>query len=138
MSAMPCMRSLQFSLDELAGADNVAVGGPATLRAYETSEVAGDRGGYIIQTLGPAPFPGERLGAAGSVIQQLAVFGFVEFGTAEFDTAGRASVYDAGLQMSLALPKGASCNVSLAFAGDDAGRTDAGDARAYIGCGLGF
>lgn len=130
--------SAQFSTDELAGADNVALGGPATLRAYEASEVAGDRGGYLIQSISAPPIPAERLGRLGGVVRQLGFTVFAEFGTAEFETAGRSSIFDGGIAMSIALPKGASCNVSLAVAGDDARRTDSGDARAFVGCGVGF
>lgn len=130
--------SVQLGLDKLAGADNIALGGPATLRAYEASEVAGDRGGFLIQSISAPPIPAERLGRLGGLIRQVNMTAFAEFGTAEFETGGRSSIFDAGLAIAIALPNGASCRASLAIAGDDAGRTEAGDARAFIGCGIGF
>ena len=126
--------SFQFAFDELAGSDNFALGGSNILRAYEASEVAGDKGWYASQMLHAPAIAPEKLGAFSSAIKQLVVSAFVETGEGRFENGAKEHIWDFGLQARLSLIKNVGCNASLAIAGDQGFRTDKHDTRFFIGC----
>lgn len=128
--------SWQFTARQLAGSDNFAIGGPQVLRAYESSEVAGDEGFYGIQFLHLKPVGSDALGVAGKWIQQIAVSAFVEAGEGRFKTGAHESLWDYGVQAAASMRPGLNVTASLAVAGKETPVTDRGEARFYIGCNL--
>lgn len=124
--------SWQFTGDSLAGSDNFSLGGPSVLRAYQSSEVSGDEGAYWVQFVNAPAIPGAKLGVIGRVVQQVNLGGFVEVGEGRFKTGDHASLWDYGLQTAIAFKGGLSANASLGFAGKALGRTERGDAHAFV------
>lgn len=124
--------SWQITTDELAGSDNFAIGGPQTLRAYQSSEVAGDEGSYLVQFLHAPPLRDGALGVLGKWIQQITPSAFVEAGEARFLAGGADTLWDYGVQVSCAARPGLGLTVSLAFAGEATADTDRGSATCFV------
>ncbi|MDH7943742.1 ShlB/FhaC/HecB family hemolysin secretion/activation protein [Pseudohongiella sp. SYSU M77423] len=127
--------SAQYAITQLAGSDNFALGGPGILRAYQSSEGAGDRGAFINQTL---HFPPLSRPVLYGLIQNVQWSAFVESGTAEFENGGSITLWDAGLGMSLQFRGNTRCNFTLAVAGEDSGQTQSGDSRFFAGCNFSY
>lgn len=125
--------SWQITNQQLAGSDNFAIGGPQAMRAYQSSEVAGDEGFYAIQFLHLRPFASESLGVAGKWIQQIAPSLFIEGGEGQFRNGTSDSLWDYGVQVAAAARPGLSVTASLAVAGRDGALTEQGDVRFFIG-----
>ena len=128
----------QISNQQLAGGDNFSLGGPSVLRAYQSSEVSGDSGAYLVQFFHIKPVEGDQLGFAQKWIQQIGVSPFVEAGSGHFEKGGEASLWDYGVQVSLAGRKHVNTTASLAFAGESTALTQRGDMHFYISCGLSY
>ena len=124
--------SWQITNQQLAGSDNFAIGGPQAMRAYQSSEVAGDEGFYAIQFLHLKPFASESLGVAGKWIQQVSPSLFIEGGEGQFRNGTSDSLWDYGVQAGLAAKPGLNVTASLAVAGRDGALTEQGDVRFFI------
>lgn len=124
--------SWQFTRDQLAGSDNFAIGGPQVMRAYQSSEVAGDEGVYAIQFLHLKPLASGSLGVAGKWIQQLSPSLFIEGGQGTFKSGASDSLWDYGVQLAAEAKPGLSVTSSLAVAGRESAQTDRGDVRFYV------
>jgi hemolysin activation/secretion protein len=124
--------SWQLTGDELAGSDNFAIGGAQVLRAYQSSEVAGDEGLYFIQFLHAKPLDSAALGVAGKWIQQLSPSAFVEIGEGRFQDGRDETIWDYGVQVAVAARPGLSVTASLAFAGKTSNNTDRGSATCFV------
>ncbi len=124
--------SWQLTGDELAGSDTFAIGGAQVLRAYQSSEAAGDEGVYFIQFLHAKPLTSDALGVAGKWIQQLAPSAFVEIGEGRFRSGSADTIWDYGVQVAAAARPGLSLTASLAFAGEATTGTDRGSATCFV------
>lgn len=124
--------SWQITDQQLAGSDNFAIGGPQAMRAYQSSEVAGDEGFYAIQFLHLKPLASDSIGVAGKWIQQIAPSLFIEGGEGQFLNGTSDSLWDYGVQVAAAARPGLSVTTSLAVAGRDGSLTEQGDLRFFI------
>ncbi|MAO39327.1 MAG: hypothetical protein CMK70_03625 [Pseudohongiella sp.] len=123
--------SAQYAVTELAGSDNFALGGPGILRAYQSSEGAGDRGWFLNQTLHLPPLNRPVLYG---LIQGIQWSTFVETGTANFESGGSISLWDAGGGITLQLQGNTTCNFTVAVAGKTTALTEQGDGRVFASC----
>ncbi len=123
--------SAQYAATELAGSDNFALGGPGILRAYQSSEGAGDRGWFVNQTL---HLPPQNRPILYGLVQNIQWSTFVETGTAYYDNGGSESLWDAGLGFSLQMMGNSRCSFTLAVAGKDTLQTASGNTRFFAGC----
>ncbi|HBN14150.1 MAG TPA: hypothetical protein DD407_03855 [Pseudohongiella sp.] len=123
--------SAQYAVSQLAGSDNFALGGPGILRAYQSSEGAGDRGWFLNQTLHLPPLNRPVLYG---LIQGIQWSTFVETGTANFENGGSISLWDAGGGITLQLQGNTTCNFTVAVAGKATALTEKGDGRVFASC----
>jgi hemolysin activation/secretion protein len=130
--------SWQFTTQQLAGSDNFAIGGPQAMRAYESSEVAGDEGFYAIQFLHLKPLSSDSLGVTGKWIQQLAPSLFIEGGEGRFKNGASGSLWDYGVQLAASAKPGLRVTASLAIAGKSTAVTDRHEARFYLSGSLSY
>ncbi len=130
--------SWQITNQQLAGGDNFSLGGANAFRAYQSSEVSGDNGAYLIQFLHLKPLGGERLGFAKTWIQEVAFSPFYEIGFGSFERGGEESLWDYGLQMNLSGAKYFSTTASVAVAGEGTRATGRYDTQFYISCSLAY
>lgn len=126
--------SVQIAREELAGSDNFAIGGANVFRAYQSSEVAGDDGWYITQTLNMKPWQAAELGPAGRFVKNLALSAFVEAGEGSFEDGRDDSIWDFGVGLRASFVGNLGCNMSLAVAGKETNRTDKNDIQIFVGC----
>ena len=126
--------SVQIAFDELAGSDNFALGGANILRAYQSSEIAGDKGWYVSQMLHGPAIPLDKLAGFSGVVKQVVVSGFVETGEARFENGGDNQIWDFGLRARTSFAKNVGCDASLAIAGDNGSRTGKNDTRFFLSC----
>lgn len=124
--------SWQITNDELAGSDNFAIGGANALRAYQSSEVSGDNGFYVLQFLHAKPLSGERLGTLGKWVDQVALSGFIEAGWTDFERGGNERIWDYGLQANISALEMMNLTMSIAVAGEEARLTERGDTRLFV------
>lgn len=130
--------SAQLTQQQLAGGDNFSLGGANVLRAYQSSEVSGDTGAYLVQFLHLKPLAGDSLGFTQKWIQQIGISPFVEAGSGHFERGGEESIWDYGVQVTMSGQNYFSTTASLAMAGESTGVTQRGDARFFISCNLAY
>jgi hemolysin activation/secretion protein len=130
--------SAQLTADQLAGGDNFSIGGSNVLRAYQSSEVSGDTGAYIVQFLHIKPLSGDNLGVAQKWIQQVAFSPFIEAGTGHFENGGEDHIWDYGVQVAVAANKYFSATASYAIAGQGTLQTGRNDGHFYVSCSVAY
>jgi hemolysin activation/secretion protein len=130
--------SAQYTPYQLAGGDNFSLGGANVLRAYQSSEVSGDTGGYLVQFLHLKPLAGDSLGFAQKWVQQIGVSPFVEAGSGRFTNGNEDGLWDYGVQVALSGQKYFTTTASVAFAGESTRLTQRGDMHFYISCGVSY
>ena len=128
----------QFSPYHLAGGDNFSLGGASVLRAYQSSEVSGDSGAYLVQFLHLKPLAGDSLGFTQKWVQQIGVSPFIEAGSGRFNDGNEDGLWDYGVQVSLSGQKYFTTTASVAFAGESTRLTQRGDMHFYISCGVSY
>lgn len=114
-----------------AGADNFSLGGSGVLKAYESSEAAGDEGWYFVQKLHYPAFQPE-----GGFIKQARISNFIEIGRARGRNSSGTKLADIGMELSLSLKKNINCGLSAALATVDGKETHSGDGRVFVACNL--